>query len=72
MPTATIKFNLPEDREEYDRANKALDLCMFIWDFQGYLRGQWKYGLGDDISAIYDKWHELKELHGIDLDTLIS
>lgn len=70
---SVLQFDLPEEREEFERATKATDLCSFIWDFEQYLRGQWKYDdPPDDINAIWNKWHELKNEEGINMDKLYS
>ena len=69
---AKLIFDLPDDKQEFNLANSALDLCSFIWDFQQYLRGQWKYDGTDDIEKIYNKFSEIKENHNIDLDKLYS
>lgn len=73
MAEVVIKFTLPKEQEEYDRCNKALDLCSFIWDFQQYLREQVKYAeKPDDIDTIFEKWFELLDTKNIDLDALYS
>ena len=70
---AILKFKLPKDREEYERANKALALCSFVWDFQGYLRAQQKYvEEPDDIEKIYATWFEMLGSNNIDMDELMS
>ena len=30
---AKLIFKLPKDQQEYDRANKALDMASVIWEF---------------------------------------
>ena len=65
-PKAVVTYDTKEDME---RALKADDTFSFIWDFQQYLRGQWKYGNPpDDIQVIYDKWFETLRDHSIDMD----
>lgn len=41
MPKATIEFNLPEEREEYNHHNKANDYYLALWDISQQLR-QWR------------------------------
>ena len=41
---ATLEFNLPEDRDAYELANKANNLHLVIWDFDQYLRNTLKHG----------------------------
>ena len=40
---ATLKFNLPEDREEFEQAVRASDIHAALWDFKQKLRGHIKY-----------------------------
>ena len=41
---ATLEFNLPEEREEYKRANQSQDMFTAIFDFSEKLRSYRKYG----------------------------
>ena len=41
---ATIEFNLPEDKEEFDAANKGMDWALLAWDVDQLLRDKLKYG----------------------------
>ena len=60
-------------RQSYKRVVHVDDMVNFLWDYQEYLRGQWKYGdPPDDINKIYDKWYEMLGDNGIGLDELIS
>ena len=69
----TLTYDLPEDYKDALRAVKSTDLCAFIWEFQQYLRSQYKYAdTPDDIGRIYEKWFEMLNEEGIDLDNLYS
>ena len=68
-----ITYRLANRSEEFKRATRADEMASFMWDFQQYLRGQWKYGdPPDDIEKIYDTWFEMMRESGFDLDALIS
>jgi hypothetical protein len=68
---ARLTFQLPEEDADFQRASRADGLCSFIWDFQQYLREQWKYAdTPDDINTIYEKWFEYLNENNIDLDRL--
>jgi hypothetical protein len=63
---AILKFNLPEDQEEYDLCNKASDMYGVIWEMMQWLRSETKYApddISDDtINALYkckEKFNEL-------------
>jgi hypothetical protein len=63
---AILKFQLPEDQEEYDLCNKAYLMHHVIWEMRQWLRSQTKHApddISDDtINALYkcrDKFNEL-------------
>ena len=41
---AILKFNLPEDKEEFDVASKAMDWALVAWDMDLLLRNKLKHG----------------------------
>jgi hypothetical protein len=48
---AIIEFELPEDQEEYEKANNANKMYMALWDIRQLLRSKLKYnsdGLNDE------------------------
>ena len=40
---AILKFDLPEDKEEFDVATKAMDWAILAWDIDQYIRNRLKY-----------------------------
>ena len=71
---AIIKFNLPEDQEDFDMFNQSSAMYSVIWDLNQWLRGQTKYApentSEDTIKAFYDcqdKLNELLHSHRIEL-----
>lgn len=80
---AILEFNLDEkdDIEAHLRCIKALDMAQALWDMDGYLRNQMKYGtkkgeLSDDVyKALEEAREQLSEFmssRGINLNELIS
>ena len=48
---AIIEFELPEDQEEYEKANNASKMYMALWDIRQLFRSKLKYnsdGLNDE------------------------
>ena len=41
---ATIEFNLPEEEEQFNTANKGMDWALLAWDVDQLLRDKLKYG----------------------------
>jgi len=63
---AIIKFNLPEDQEEFDMFNQASAMHNVLWDLAQWLRSQTKYAPEsteeDTIKAFYDCQDKLSDL----------
>jgi len=68
---AILEYNLPDEQQEYDLANKGSDLSIIIWDLDQWLRNEIKYNneLTDKESDTYckirDKLREIMEEHDI-------
>ena len=68
-----LTYRLYNIGEGYKRVAKADDAFSFIWEFQQYLRSQYKWGdPPDDIEKIYDKWFEKLNDNDINMDELYS
>ena len=73
---AILKFNLPEDNQEFTLATKALNWWNVCWDMDQWLRTQYKYMPDADYSADkYNAWYEARQKlfelmneHGVSLD----
>ena len=62
----------PEDEQECLRMVKSLDMALVLYDFDQWLRSQYKYG---DREYCYDIRQELGNImdeYGINLDELIT
>lgn len=65
MPKVTLRFNLPEEKEEYEAAYNGARVASIIEELDNYLRAKTKYGeLPDETHDIYqeirDKLWELR------------
>lgn len=80
MSTATLTFDLSDsdDRFEFNRATKALDMAMMLWelDMNGYRkftkyneRQEGAYQQG--IEEVFEYIRELLKEHQIDVEQLI-
>lgn len=70
MAKGTIKFDLPEEKREFDAAINAMELGFCLWDFDQYLRSRIKYEeLNDDqykaLQDARDKLWELMDERGV-------
>ena len=65
--TATLTFNLPEEREEFEMASQAHKLYYAVSDFDNFLRGKIKHAdLTDEQYETYDSirqelWNRLSD-----------
>ena len=84
MAKATIQYDLSDndDRMEYDRANKSLDMSMFIWDAVYNMKKEFERILEsnqnttqaefDLLDKVFERIHEGLDEHGIRIDELIN
>lgn len=56
---ATLSFNLPEEREEFELSCKAPNYAIVVEDFQNFLRKKLKYeSLTEAEAKIYEHVQE--------------
>ena len=71
---ATLEFNLPEDKIEWENVVKADDMYAALWDICQDLRVRWKYHEYQTeeefaiVESIRDKFYEILNDHNISLD----
>ena len=72
---AILEFNLPDDDQEYNLANNAINFWNVLWELDQELRANTKYApddmTDDDYDAyqkIRDKLHELMTENNVSLD----
>ena len=69
---ATLEFDLynEEDRDNYKLINMANSFYLILWEFDQYLRSQYKY---EDDEKAWDYRQKLNEVmtdHGVNLDVI--
>ncbi len=69
---AVLKFNLPDDKDEFTAAIKGKDYWLALWDIYSYLRQLWKYGEEENVSIeeVYNKFFEILEDRNVSIDDL--
>jgi hypothetical protein len=71
---ATIEFNLPEDKYEWENAIRADAMYCALWDLSQELRTMWKYQeykTNEEyaiVDSIRDKFYEILNEHSINLN----
>ena len=70
---AILEFNLPDDNQEYNLANNALNFWRVLHQLDKDLRTKTKYA-ADDLSADkYDAYQEVRDmLHELMTDNNVS
>jgi hypothetical protein len=72
MPKGILEFNLPEEKDRFQEAQKGDSYKLVLWDLDQYLRGILKYNseahdekVIDELQKTRNKLHEF--LHEYDL-----
>jgi len=70
---AILEFDLPEDKEEFEAASKAVDWALLVWDIDQYIRNRLKYQTEkldtssaiEELELLRNELHELMEDNGL-------
>ena len=70
---AILEFDLPEDKEEFEAASKAMDWSILAWDIDQYIRNRLKYqtekldtsSAKEELELLRNELHELMEDNGL-------
>ncbi len=71
---ATLEFNLPEDKYEWENAIQADAMFCALWDLSQELRTMWKYQQYQReeeyaiVESIRDKFYIILQEHNVNLD----
>jgi len=60
--TATLKFNLPEEQDEFDAACNGANWKLAMWNFRQALRGKYKHG-GQETFTTDELLEMITEAH---------
>ena len=55
---ATLEFNLPEEKDEYDFANNGLNYYSALVEFDQWLRSEYKYNGNEAMFKVREKLNE--------------
>jgi hypothetical protein len=68
---AVIEFNLPEDKEDFNLATRAIEWYSTVWDLDQYLRSRLKYEdtltqeAHDALQEVRDKLYDVLRDKGL-------
>ena len=52
---ATLEFNLPEDKEDFDFANNGINYYSALCEFDNWLRSEYKYNGNEAMFEVREK-----------------
>ena len=52
---AILEFNLPEDKEDFDFANNGINYYSALFDFDQWLRSEYKYNGNEPMFEVREK-----------------
>ena len=55
---ATLEFNLPEEKDEYDFANNGVNYYCALTEFDNWLRSEYKYNGNEAMFEVRKKLNE--------------
>jgi hypothetical protein len=56
---ATLEFNLPEDREDFNYATNGFNYYMALVEMDQWLRSEYKYNGKEDMYEVREKLREI-------------
>jgi hypothetical protein len=56
---ATLEFNLPEDKEDFDFATNAVNYYSALCEFDQWLRSEYKYNGNEAMVEVREKLNEI-------------
>ena len=70
---AILKFDLPEDKTEFEASTKAMDWAIVAWDIDQYIRNRLKYqtekldtsSAKEELEILRNELHSLMEDSGL-------
>ena len=68
-----LKFDLPDDKTEFESATKAMDWAILAWDIDQYIRNRLKYqsekldtsSAKEELEILRNELHSLMEDSGL-------
>ena len=70
---AILKFDLPDDKTEFEAATKSMDWAILAWDIEQYIRNRLKYqsekldtsSAKEELEILRNELHSLMEDRGL-------
>ena len=70
---AILKFDLPDDKTEFEAATKSMDWAILAWDLDQYIRSRLKYqsdkldtsSAKEELELLRNELRDLMEVSGL-------
>ena len=70
---AILKFDLPDDKTEFETATKSMDWAILAWDIDQYIRNRLKYqteklqttSANEELELLRNELHNLMQEDGL-------
>jgi hypothetical protein len=65
---ATLKYNLPEDQEEFNHANNGFNYYMALVEMDQWLRSEYKYNGKEEMYEVRNKLREIISKNNVKIE----
>jgi len=65
---ATLEYNLPEDREDFDFATNGFNYYMALVEMDQWLRSEYKYNGKEEMYEVREKLREIILENNVNID----
>ena len=65
---ATLEFNLPEDRDDFNYATNGFNYYMALVEMDEWLRSEYKYNDNEEMYEVREKLREIILENNVKLD----
>ena len=65
---ATLEYNLPEDRDDFNYANNGFNYYMALVEMDQWLRSEYKYNGKEEMYEVREKLREIIFENNVKLD----
>lgn len=65
---ATLEFNLPDDKEDFDYATNGFNYYMALVEMDQWLRSEYKYNGKEDMYEVREKLNEIISDNNVKID----
>ena len=65
---ATLEFNLPEDREDFNHATNGFNYYMALVEMDEWLRSEYKYNNNEEMYEVRNKLRQIISENNVEIE----